>query len=396
MVKFARRVCIANAMTVITSTEDLKHACEAWASEPFITVDTEFKRETTYWAQLALIQVGGKDRHAAIDPLAKGLSLEPFYDLMRNEKVLKVFHAARQDIEIFVHEMGDVPHPLFDTQVAAMVCGFGESVGYETLVNKLTGARLDKVARFTDWTRRPLTQRQIDYALGDVTHLRTVYQKFADKLEKTGRAGWLDEEMAVLTDPETYRVQPEDAWKRLKPRSRNRRFLAIVREIAAWREEYAQQHNQTRNRVIRDDALMEVAANAPKDAESLARIRGFADKIARNEAGARLLAAIRKAEALPDSELPGAPPKGGRDGSGGPASDALKLLLKIKSQEHDVAAKLIASSADIDRLAEGDDKDIPALRGWRYDLFGRDAIAVRDGKIGFAVKDNRLLTIAVD
>lgn len=382
--------------TVITNTDDLARACEAWAREPFITVDTEFKRETTYWAELALIQVAGSDSFAAIDPLAKGISLKPFHDLMRNESVLKVFHAARQDIEIFVHEMGDVPHPLFDTQVAAMVCGFGDSVGYETLVNKLTGAKLDKVARFTDWIRRPLTKRQINYALGDVTHLRTVYQKLADRLEKSGRAAWLDEEMAVLTDPETYRIDPADAWKRLKPRSRNRRFLAVVRATAAWREAYAQTHNLTRNRVVRDDALLEVAANAPKDAEALANVRGFPNKIAHGEAGADLLAAIREAEALPDADLPSAPGHHGRDRNAGPTVDALKLLLKIKAQEHGVASKLIASSADIDSLAEDDNPDIPALRGWRYDLFGRDAIAVRDGQLGFAVRDGKLLTIATD
>lgn len=383
-------------MTVITTTDDLKRACDIWAGEPFITVDTEFKRETTYWAKLALIQVAGEDTLAAIDPLAEGISLEPFYELMRNENVLKVFHAARQDVEIFVHEMGDVPHPLFDTQLAAMVCGFGESVGYETLVNKMTGARLDKVARFTDWTRRPLAKRQIDYALGDVTHLREIYLKFAAMLETSGRAGWLDEEMDVLTDPETYRIDPADAWKRIKARSRNRRFLAIVRAVAAWREEYAQKYNQTRNRVIRDDALMEVAANAPKDPEALAKIRGFPDKIARNEAGRELLDAIRAAEALPEDQLPKAPKGGGRGPNGGPAADALKLLLKIKSQEHDVAAKLIASSADLDMLAEGGRPDIPALKGWRYELFGRDALAVRDGEVGFAVKDGKLRTFEVE
>lgn len=383
-------------MTVITDTDALKRACEAWATEPYITVDTEFKRETTYWAELALIQVGGAEFHAAIDPLAEGISLAPFYDLMRNEKVLKVFHAARQDIEIFVHEMGDVPHPLFDTQVAAMVCGFGESVGYETLVNTLTGARLDKVARFTDWTKRPLTRRQIDYALGDVTHLRTIYEKLSAKLEKSGRAGWLDEEMDILTDPETYRTDPYDAWRRTKPRSRNRRFLAVVREAAAWREEYAKANNVTRNRVMRDDVLLEVAANAPKDANTLASVRGFPNKIAHGPAGKDLLAAIARAEALPEKDLPKAPGKPGIDRSAGPTADALKLLLKIKAQEHHVAAKLIATSSDIDRLAEEDEPDVQALKGWRYELFGKDALAVRDGRLAFGVRDGKLLTVELD
>ncbi len=383
-------------MTVITDTEALKRACDEWATEPYVTVDTEFKRETTYWADLALIQVGGADFYAAIDPLADGISLDPFYALMRNEAVLKVFHAARQDIEIFVHEMGDVPHPIFDTQVAAMVCGFGESVGYETLVNTLTGAKLDKVARFTDWTRRPLTRRQIDYALGDVTHLRTVYEKLAARLEKNGRAGWLDEEMDILTDPETYRTDPHDSWLRLKPRSRNRQFLAVVREVAAWREQYAQANNLTRNRVVRDDALLEVAANAPKNADALAGIRGFPNKIAHGPAGKDLLAAITRAEALPEKDLPRSKGKPGLDRSASAAADALKLLLKIKSQEHGVASKLIATGSDIDCLAEEDEPDIRALKGWRYEIFGKDALAVRDGRLGFAVRGGKLITVPMD
>ncbi|RMF11277.1 MAG: ribonuclease D [Alphaproteobacteria bacterium] len=383
-------------MTIITDTQALARACEGWARERYITVDTEFKRETTYWAELALVQVAGADFHAAIDPLAPGLSLDPFYDLMRNEKVLKVFHAARQDIEIFVHEMGDVPHPLFDTQVAAMVCGFGESVGYETLVNTLTGAKLDKVARFMDWTKRPLTRRQIDYALGDVTHLRTIYEKLSAKLEQTGRAGWLDEEMDILTDPATYRNDPDDAWLRLKPRSRNRRFLAIVREVAAWRERYAQDNNLARNRVVRDDVVLEVAAHAPKDADALAGIRGFPNKIARGPAGEDLLGAIRKAENLPDNALPTVASRKGHDRSAGPTADALKLLLKIKSQEHQVAAKLIATTADVERLADEQKPDIRALKGWRYEIFGKDALAVRDGKLAFAVRAGKLITVPLD
>ncbi|HEY8352277.1 MAG TPA: ribonuclease D, partial [Sphingomonadales bacterium] len=329
---------------------------------------------------------------------AKGIDLEPFYDLMRDPSLLKVFHSARQDIEIFVLKMGEVPKPLFDTQVAAMVCGFGESAGYETLVTRFAGARLDKAVRFTDWTKRPLSPRQLDYALSDVTHLRTVYDKLRAMLEKNNRESWLEEEMAVLTDVETYRLNPEDAWKRLKPRSRNPRFLAAVRSLAIWREKEAQRRDLPRNRVMRDEVLLEVAAHMPQDAESLGNLRGVPKGYAKGPEAKGILAAIHEAASLPEDQLPPIPAQDDQRGqNAGPAADILKLLLKVKCLEAGVAPKLVASSQDVEDIAiHGADADVPALHGWRFDLFGRDALALRDGRLGVALKGNRLKLFDID
>lgn len=381
-------------MTMITNTKDLTAACERLGKSPVLTVDTEFLRDSTFWPQLCLIQVAGEDYFCAIDALAPGIDLAPFYALMMDERILKVFHSARQDVEIFVHETGAVPRPLFDTQVAAMVCGFGESVGYETLVTKLTGAKLDKAVRFTDWSKRPLSRRQIDYALGDVIHLRDVYAKLNAMLEENGRASWLDEEMAVLTDAETYRLHPEDAWKRLKPRSRNRRFLALVRTLAEWREMEAQRRNVPRNRVIRDDIVMELAAHPPHSVDELANIRGFSKRSAESPEGQALLQAVARAEALPESALPEAE-SDERIATNTPLSDLMKVMLKLRCQENGVAPKLVASSSDLDLIAQGGHADIPALHGWRYELFGRDAEAIREGRLGLAVRRGRLVLLDI-
>ncbi|MDA5194380.1 ribonuclease D [Govanella unica] len=381
-------------MTMITTTDDLTAACARLGQSSVLTVDTEFLRDSTFWPQLCLIQVAGDDFYCAIDTLAPKLDLAPFYELMRDEKILKVFHSARQDVEIFVHEMGGVPYPLFDTQVAAMVCGYGESVGYETLVNKLTGAKLDKAVRFTDWSKRPLSRRQIDYALGDVIHLRDVFAKLFAKLEQNGRGSWIDEEMAVLTDTATYRLHPEDAWRRLKPRSRNRRFLALVQALAEWRETEAQRKNVPRNRIVRDDIIMELAAHPPHTEDELGAIRGFSKRSAESKEGQSLLAAVARAEALPDSDLPEAEHED-RSVGNSPLSDLIKVLLKLRCQENGVAPKLVASSGDLELIAQGGHPEIAALHGWRYELFGRDAEAIREGRLGLAVRGGRLVILDI-
>ncbi|MAU41967.1 MAG: ribonuclease D [Kordiimonas sp.] len=381
-------------MTTIKTTDELAALCARLATAPYITVDTEFKREKTYWAQLCLIQVASPDEYWAIDPLVEGLDLKPFYDLMANENVLKVFHAARQDIEIFVKEAGVVPQPLFDTQVAAMVCGFGESVGYEKLVLRLTNATLDKSVRFTDWSRRPLTEKQLNYALGDVIHLRDVYRALDAMLVKNGRQSWLAEEMAILTAAETYISHPEDAWRRLKTRSNNRRFLAIVQTLAAWREVQAQSKDVPRNRIIRDDVLFEIAAHPPTDVAGLKQIRGLPANFEKGLQGAEVLNAVQAAMAIPEKELPQIP-KGKRppDDKAAPIVELLRVLLKLKCQDAGVASKLVATIEHLELIARHDQADVPALKGWRYELFGQDALAVKRGELGFAIRGGKLKTI---
>lgn len=378
-------------MKVITTTEELAEACTRLKASPYITVDTEFMRDHTYWPVLCLIQVGNPQEAHAIDPLAKGLDLTPFYDLMFDPAILKVFHAARQDIEIFVNRTGKVPQPLFDTQVAAMVCGFGDSAGYETLVNRLAGATLDKSARFTDWSHRPLTPRQIEYALGDVTYLCTVYEKLSAKLEKNGRIEWLDEEMAVLTSPDTYRLDPEEAWTRLKTRNRNRRFLGLVQSLSAWREREAQSRDVPRGRILKDETLLELAALRPTNLDMLDRVRGISKRYSTEPHGYELLDVVGRVLAAPESAMPSLPPQHGHQAPGA-ESDLLKLLLKMKSTEFGVAAKLIATSEQLEDMAEGKNADNPVLKGWRWELFGKEALGILRGKQGFAMKDGRLIT----
>ncbi|GIX11405.1 ribonuclease D [Elioraea sp.] len=374
---------------LIETTEALVSLCDRLATAEFVTVDTEFMRERTYWPELCVIQIAGPEDVAVIDAQAAGLDLAPLYALFDNPAVTKVFHAARQDIEIFVLRTGRVPTPLFDTQVAAMVAGFGDQVGYDALVGALTGAVIDKAFRFSDWSARPLTAQQIAYAAADVTHLRRVYTKLRARLEREGRLEWVAEEMAALADPATYRTAPEDAWLRLRSRSGNRRFLAVLRAVAAWREREAQRINIPRQRLVKDETLLEIAAQAPADAAGLARARGFPRSIAEGKAGAALLAAIAEAKALPDDALPPAPERNGMRPS--PALVALlKVLLAAKCDEHHVAQRLVASADDIERLASEDEPDIPALHGWRRRVFGEDALALKGGRVALAAEGRRI------
>ncbi|QXT38735.1 ribonuclease D [Gymnodinialimonas ceratoperidinii] len=381
----------------ITTTQALADYCSRAATHPYVTVDTEFLRERTYFAQLCLVQVAlpGSDESDAvlIDPLAEGISLEPLYDLFRNPNVVKVFHAARQDLEIFFVEGGVVPAPLFDTQVAAMVCGFGDQVGYETLVRKIAKADLDKSSRFTDWSRRPLSDAQKSYALGDVTHLRQIYEHLSAELERTGRTHWLQEELAQLTDAENYVVDPENAWKRLKLRTNSGRTVAIARELAAFRETYAQEKNVPRNRVVKDDALLELAGTKPKTVADLSKSRLLLRDARKGAIAEGLVAAVARGMAIPNSEMPKV--AAGRDRSNlNPAlADLLRVLLKAKAEEAGVATKLIASSADLDDIASGY-TDGKWASGWRKEVFGADAQRLLSGEIALSAKGQKVKIVA--
>ncbi|MDF0602236.1 ribonuclease D [Psychromarinibacter sp. C21-152] len=380
-------------MKTLTTTEALRAFCDRAAQSPYVTVDTEFLRERTYYAKLCLVQLAipgeGEDDAVLVDPLVDGLSLDPLYDLMKAPGVVKVFHAARQDLEIFYIEGGVIPAPLFDTQVAAMVCGFGEQVGYETLVRKVARQSLDKTSRFTDWSRRPLTEAQMKYALADVTHLRVIYEHLAAELEKSGRTSWVEEEMQVLKDPATYVVSPEEAWKRVKTRTQSGKFLALVRELARFREGYAQSRNIPRNRVFKDDALLELASTKPQSMQDLSRSRLLLREARRGEIADGILAAVKAGLETPKEELPKTDDK--RDAlQVNPAlADMLRVLLKAKADSAGVAQKLIATAADLDALAAGQ-RDGLALTGWRRDVFGNDALRLCDGKVGLAVKGDKV------
>ncbi len=377
-------------ITPIADSRGLIDFCDRQRGADYLAVDTEFLRDRTYWPRLCLVQIAGPDEAVAIDTLAPGLDLQPLYDLMADQSLLKVFHAGRQDVEIFFHATGSIPEPLFDTQVAAMVCGFGDQVGYEGLVAKLVGARTDKSSRFTDWSHRPLTQKQLEYALADVIHLRPAYEKLADELEKTGRTSWLDQEMGILMDPETYRLDPDRAWRRLKSRNSNRRFHAVLRELAAWREREAQRRDVPRNRIVRDDAILELAAQAPATKDALSRSRALPRGYADSRAGAAILEAVARAAALPDSELPAAPKRQSRPSGLGPVTDLLKVLLKHVTEKFNVAPRLIATADDLERIAADDNADVRALTGWRRELFGEHALALKRGQLAFTIKKNRI------
>jgi ribonuclease D len=377
-------------MTLIDTTDALAAFCRRQAEAPYVTIDTEFMRDKTYWPLLCLVQVAGPEAAAAIDPLAAGIDLAPLFALTANPGLLKVFHAARQDIEIFVNMAGAVPAPLFDTQVAAMVCGFGDAVSYETLAGKLAGARIDKSSRFTDWAHRPLTERQLNYALSDVVPLRAVYEKLAQRLAKTGRAHWLAEEMSELTDPATYRQDPGEAWRRLKVRSNNRRLLALVRELAAWREIAAQQRNLPRNRLLRDEAVLEIAAHAPANVAELARTRGLSRNFAEGKLGGEILAVIKRVLALPESDYPVPPPRYDAPPGIGPLVDLLRVLLKLRCEEHDVAQKLVADTEDLELIAADDGAPVRALQGWRADIFGKDALDLKHGRLALTAAGTRV------
>ncbi|MCW9046276.1 MAG: ribonuclease D [Alphaproteobacteria bacterium] len=385
-------------MKVITKTKELTAFCEALDSAEYITVDTEFMREKTYWPHLCLIQVAGENSEAAIDPLADGINLSPLYKLFKNTNIVKVFHAARQDLEIFHKSMGELPAPMFDTQVAAMVCGFGESVGYETLVNKITGQQLDKSSRFTDWSHRPLTNKQITYAISDVTHLRDIYKKLSAELEKSKRSSWVEEEMAILTDPAIYEQEPRNAWKRIKKgKSLKPKVAAILREVAAWRESEAQRKNIPRNRMLREEALLEIAHHAPSSVKDLARTRGLGKGLAEGKGGEALLKAVEKALAMPAEEYPQMPARRDLPRNIAPVIELLKVLLRIKCQENDVAPKLVASSQDIEEIAAyGEEADVPALHGWRNALFGIEANKLRNGKVGLKLQGKKVKIIELE
>ncbi|WP_341704279.1 ribonuclease D [Ferrovibrio sp.] len=376
--------------TPIVSTDDLTRFCAGLATASYVTVDTEFMRETTYWPKVCLIQIAGPDEARVIDPLADGLSLEPLFALLRNRSVLKVFHAARQDLEIFTKLMGEVPAPLFDTQVAAMVCGFGDQVSYEQLAAKLANAQIDKSSRFTDWARRPLTEKQTRYALSDVTHLRKAYEKLAARLEKSGRANWLDAEMAILADPATYDLPPENAWKRLKPRTTKPEYLAVLQAAAAWREVEARNRDIPRQRILRDESLMEIAAHPPKSPDDLERMRGLSKGFAEGKMGTGLLAAIAAKLAAPRDSWPAVEREPELPRGIGPLVELLKVLLKMKCDQHDVAQKLVASSADLDKIAADDNADVPAMQGWRRELFGSDALRLKHGELALAANGSKI------
>ncbi|SLN48790.1 ribonuclease D [Oceanibacterium hippocampi] len=371
-------------MKVITDTAALEAACEPLHAAEYVTVDTEFMRENSYWPHLCLIQLAGPDDAMIIDPLAEGISLDPLLRLLADEAVLKVFHAARQDVEIFYHLSGRVPKPIFDTQIAAMVCGFGDSAAYDTLVRKLARAEVDKSSRFTDWARRPLAKRQLEYALSDVTHLRVIYEKLKRRLDESGRTPWLAEEMAVLCDPKTYAMEPDRAWQRLKTRNNKPRFLAILQELAAWRELQAQAKDIPRNRILRDESLLEIAAHPPSDQKELSAARGVSRGLAEGRSGQEMLAAIARGKERPESECPSSAPKLPPAKGIGPLMELLKVLLKYRSEEADVAQKLIANTADLERIAAEDEPDVAAMRGWRREIFGNDALALKAGRVALA------------
>lgn len=382
----------------ITDTDTLARFCADAAGYPYITVDTEFLRERTYYAQLCLVQLArpgkGDEGAVLVDTLAENLSLDPLYELFRNRNVVKVFHAARQDLEIFEVEAGTLPNPFFDTQVAAMVCGYGDQVGYETLVRQVARASIDKSSRFTDWSRRPLSPAQMTYALADVTHLRRIYEVLSKQLEETGRGPWVEEELAVLTDPATYRTDPAEAWSRIKTRSTAPRFLAALRELARFRETMAQSKNVPRARILKDDALLELAANRPKTPEELGKSRLLLREARRGDIADGLLAAIATAETLPASEVPHPPEAPARKHGSEALADLLRVLLKARAEDAGVAQRLIASSADLDALANGTPEEaIPALHGWRFEVFGADALRLKRGEIALAAEGSSVRVV---
>ena len=380
-------------MNVITGNAELEAFCERMAAEPFVAVDTEFMRETTYWPRLCLVQVASPTEGACIDPLAEGLSPEPLLKLLANPNVLKVFHAARQDVEIF-NNMGVVPRPLFDTQVAAMAAGFGEQVAYDALMRQLVKADIDKSSRFTDWSRRPLSDKQLDYALADVTHLAAAYPKLRDRLQKNGRLDWVLEEMGSLTDPGSYDVNPENAWRRLKPRKFQPRYLAVFKAVAAWRERTAQTRDQPRGRVLKDDAIDEVAAQAPTTAEQLDRLRAVPKGFSGSRYGPDLLEAIKEALRDPEGYAPvieRAPPP---PQNAGAAVELLKVLLKARAEEAGVASKLIATVSDLEKIA-ADDENAAPLQGWRREVFGEDALRLKRGELAMVLQCARVRVVEV-
>jgi ribonuclease D len=380
-------------VTIITTTADLAAVCKRMAKFAAVTVDTEFMRETTYWPKLCVIQMASPEEAVIVDAMAADLDLDPFFKLMKNEKVMKVFHAARQDIEIVYHLGGLIPHPIFDTQVAAMVCGFGDSISYDQLVHRLTGARLDKSSRFTDWARRPLSDRQIEYAEADVTHLREVYQALAARLAEQNRTEWVREEMEVLTSPGTYHLEPEEAWKRLRLRVKKPIELAVLIAVAAWREKEAQNRDVPRGRVVKDEAIYEIAQQQPSTPAELGQLRTIPRGFERSRAAEEILAEVKKACEIPKDQLPRVPRHRAMPNGNGAAVDLLKVLLKMISESHGVASKVIATVDDLEAIAGDDKADVPALAGWRRELFGETALKLKHGRLALAVKGTNVVAI---
>ena len=379
-------------MDLITTTEELREVCTRMAGHPFVTVDTEFLRETTYYPLLCVAQIATTDEAVVIDALAAGIDLTPFFELMATENVVKVFHAARQDIEIVWNLAEKIPHPIFDTQVAAMVLGYGDSISYDQLVQRITGDTLDKSHRFTDWTRRPLSDAQVVYALSDVTHLRDVYLKLDEDLQKRGRASWVSAEMEVLTSPETYRMDPARSWERLKSRVRKPKDLAVLMEIAAWREREAQTRDVPRSRVLKDDAVADIATQAPTSIEKLSHLRSLPKGFERSRWGNDIIDAVKRGlerdpKTLPRFERHRTAPNAAA------TVELLKVLLRMTSERHGVAAKVIATVDDLDRIAADDEADVPALKGWRRELFGEKALALKHGELALAIEKGRVVTM---
>jgi ribonuclease D len=381
-------------MRIVETNDDLKAFLGELANAPYLALDTEFLRDQTYYPKLCLIQVAAPGIEGIIDPLAPGIDLAPFYELIARPDIVKVLHAARQDIEIFYLQGGVLPHPLFDSQVAAMVCGFGDAASYETLARKVAHVEIDKSARFTDWSHRPLSKRQLEYALADVTHLRVIYEWMKARLEKTGRASWVAEEVANLQDPTLYKLDPELSWKRLKPRSSNKRFLAVLASLAAWREREAQARDIPRGRVLKDEALTEIAAHPPETPDALERIRAVPKGFANSKLGKGLMDAIAVG-------MTAEPPEGAitenkqrrRREPSAAVVDLLKTLLRLKSESANVAPRLIANAEDIEKLAAGEDDDVAALQGWRNDVFGKDAVALRKGDLAIALENGEAVVV---
>ncbi|CAN7307297.1 ribonuclease D [Agrobacterium genomosp. 3] len=381
---------------MIETTAALAEACTELAKSEFITIDTEFLRETTFWPELCLVQMASPTLEVLVDPLAKGLDLTPLFELMANPAVVKVFHAARQDIEIIYHLGGLIPHPIFDTQVAAMVCGFGDSISYDQLVQKIKNVQIDKSSRFTDWSRRPLTEKQLDYALADVTHLRDVYLSLKAQLEREGRSLWLTEEMDILESRDTYDMHPDDAWLRLKSRLRKPTELAILKFVAAWREREARSRNVPRSRVLKDDAIFEIAQQQPKDAEALSRLRTIPKGWERSTSGTAIVETVNAALALPKEEMPKAPRHSHAPEGSGAAVELLKVLLKLTADKHGVAAKVIANSDDLDKIAaEGENATVGALSGWRRELFGDVALKLINGEVALRFAGKKVEAVEV-
>lgn len=372
-------------MRILTASDDLTQACKRLSASEFVAVDTEFMREQTFWPQLCLIQIATPGEALIVDPMARDIDLAPLWSLMANERVVKVFHAARQDIEIVFAKTGLVPTPVFDTQIAAMVCGFGESISYVNLVKKVTGTDLDKSSRFTDWSRRPLSEKQLSYALADVTHLRDVYRDLKAEIDATGRAEWLNEEMGVLTDPKTYEAHPEDAWQRLKLRVKNRKSLAVLMELAAWRERLAQSQDVPRARILRDEALYDIANQAPTSPEQLSELRTLSEGFSRSARAREILEAVKRGLSRDIKSVPAVARGQQLSAEATALTDLLRVLLKASAARHRVAPRLIASTDDLERIALEPEPDVPALKGWRRRLFGEDALRLKRGEIALSL-----------